>query len=369
MHKPASAWPWLGSADVLVIFGITGDLAKKMTFRSLYRLERRKMLDCPIVGVARNDWSAATPARPRTAGHRGRRRDHRRGRVPAFRGAAVDGLGRLRRSRDLQTAGQCHQGPPLPGLLPGDPAVALRSGGGGPRRRRPDEERQGRGREAVRARPGLGAGPQRRAAQARSTSGRSCASTTSSARSRRWTSSSSGSPTRSSSRSGTATASSASRSRWPRLRRRGSRQLLRPRRRAQGRRPEPPAADRRPRRLRAADRRRRRRPAGQAGRGLPGDTRHRPQALRARAVRRLPVGAGSGPDSQTETFAAVRLEIDNWRWSGVPFFIRAGKCLAATVTEVRVDLQAAATAGLGADSSRRTATSSSSASTRTPAPT
>ena len=39
-------------ADVLVIFGITGDLAKVMTFRSLYRLERRGLLDCPIVGVA-----------------------------------------------------------------------------------------------------------------------------------------------------------------------------------------------------------------------------------------------------------------------------------------------------------------------------
>ncbi|MFY9764712.1 MAG: hypothetical protein WAK42_06845, partial [Mycobacterium sp.] len=38
-------------ADVLVIFGITGDLAKKMTFRSLYRLERRRLLECPIVGV------------------------------------------------------------------------------------------------------------------------------------------------------------------------------------------------------------------------------------------------------------------------------------------------------------------------------
>jgi glucose-6-phosphate 1-dehydrogenase len=46
-------------ADVLVIFGITGDLARKMTFRSLYRLERRHMLDCPIVGVARDEWSAA----------------------------------------------------------------------------------------------------------------------------------------------------------------------------------------------------------------------------------------------------------------------------------------------------------------------
>ena len=45
------------SADVLVIFGITGDLARVMTFRSLYRLERRGLLTCPIVGVAVDDWS------------------------------------------------------------------------------------------------------------------------------------------------------------------------------------------------------------------------------------------------------------------------------------------------------------------------
>jgi glucose-6-phosphate 1-dehydrogenase len=44
-------------ADVLVVFGITGDLARVMTFRSLYRLERRGLLDCPIVGVAVDDWS------------------------------------------------------------------------------------------------------------------------------------------------------------------------------------------------------------------------------------------------------------------------------------------------------------------------
>ena len=42
---------------MLVIFGITGDLAKVMTFRSLYRLERRGLLDCPIVGVAVDEWS------------------------------------------------------------------------------------------------------------------------------------------------------------------------------------------------------------------------------------------------------------------------------------------------------------------------
>jgi glucose-6-phosphate 1-dehydrogenase len=45
------------AADVLVVFGITGDLAKVMTFHSLYRLERRGLLDCPIVGVAVDDWS------------------------------------------------------------------------------------------------------------------------------------------------------------------------------------------------------------------------------------------------------------------------------------------------------------------------
>ena len=45
------------AADVLTIFGITGDLAKKMTFRALYRLEARGKLDCPIVGVAIDDWN------------------------------------------------------------------------------------------------------------------------------------------------------------------------------------------------------------------------------------------------------------------------------------------------------------------------
>jgi glucose-6-phosphate 1-dehydrogenase len=44
-------------ADVLVVFGITGDLARVMTFRSLYRLEQRGLLDCPIVGVAFDDWT------------------------------------------------------------------------------------------------------------------------------------------------------------------------------------------------------------------------------------------------------------------------------------------------------------------------
>src|ERR1700719_1714720 len=44
-------------------------------------------------------------------------------------------------------------------------------------------------------------------------------------------------------------------------------------------------------------------------------------------------------DSRVETFAAVRLEVHSWRWSGVPFLIRAGKCLPVTTTEVLVKLR------------------------------
>ncbi|MEI8081624.1 MAG: glucose-6-phosphate dehydrogenase, partial [Actinomycetes bacterium] len=47
----------LRESDRLVIFGITGDLAKKMTLPSLYRLERRGMLNVPVVTVAANDWT------------------------------------------------------------------------------------------------------------------------------------------------------------------------------------------------------------------------------------------------------------------------------------------------------------------------
>jgi glucose-6-phosphate 1-dehydrogenase len=43
---------------------------------------------------------------------------------------------------------------------------------------------------------------------------------------------------------------------------------------------------------------------------------------------------GVAPESTTETFAALRVDINNWRWQGVPFFVRAGKCLPVTVTEV-----------------------------------
>ncbi len=58
---------------------------------------------------------------------------------------------------------------------------------------------------------------------------------------------------------------------------------------------------------------------------------------------------GVAPDSQVETFAALRLHIDTWRWAGVPFYIRAGKCLPVTATEVTVNLRAPPLAVFGGD--------------------
>ncbi len=48
---------------------------------------------------------------------------------------------------------------------------------------------------------------------------------------------------------------------------------------------------------------------------------------------------GVAPDSQVETFAALRLDVNSWRWQGVPFYIRAGKSLPVTCTEVAVRLR------------------------------
>ena len=55
--RPATDATSARATDVLVVFGISGDLARVMTFRSLYRLERRGLLECPILGVAVDDWT------------------------------------------------------------------------------------------------------------------------------------------------------------------------------------------------------------------------------------------------------------------------------------------------------------------------
>jgi glucose-6-phosphate 1-dehydrogenase len=59
---------------------------------------------------------------------------------------------------------------------------------------------------------------------------------------------------------------------------------------------------------------------------------------------------GVAADSQVETYAAVRLHLDSWRWTGVPFLIRAGKCLAVDATEVFVRLKASPLRGQISDS-------------------
>jgi glucose-6-phosphate 1-dehydrogenase len=55
-----------------------------------------------------------------------------------------------------------------------------------------------------------------------------------------------------------------------------------------------------------------------------------------RGYRQVP---GVAPNSTVETFAAVRLTVDTWRWAGVPFYIRTGKCLAVTAAEILVELK------------------------------
>ncbi len=49
---------------------------------------------------------------------------------------------------------------------------------------------------------------------------------------------------------------------------------------------------------------------------------------------------GVAPDSQTETFAALKLFIDNWRWQDVPFYLRTGKCLARQASEISIQFRA-----------------------------
>ena len=323
-------------ADVLVIFGITGDLAKKMTFRSLYRLERRKLLDCPIVGVAFDDWSVAAL------------RDHARQAIEAAvkrstRMYSRDSPSGYRWSRAILPTRKPMSGWPRPSRARTRPCSTSRS-------RRHCSAASSRAWRTPTLRRAPGSSWKSRSATtsrrpARSTtscaacwrSGRSFASTTFSVRNRRWTSCSCGSPTRSSSRCGTGTGSSACRSPWPRtsVSRTGAPSTI------------PSGALRdvvqnhllqliglfaaEPPSVADADGLRDKR--AEVFRAMPSaDPAHyvRGQYDGYRSVK------GVQPDSQTETFAALRLEIDNWRWSGVPFFLRAGKALPVRATEIRV---------------------------------
>ena len=203
-------------ADVLVIFGITGDLAKVMTFHSLYRLEQRGLLDCPIVGVAFDDWTLeqlVQRARDSIVGT-GEKLDEDV--FTRFAKPALVPPRRLHGRRDLRRGRGGDRGRDDSGLLPRGPAVPLRH-----RRRRTGEggrdgERESGRREAVRARHGVCEGARRGAAPVH----RRVAAP--SHRPLPREDGPRGDPlhpvrrTRCSSRSGTGTTSSPSRSRWPR---------------------------------------------------------------------------------------------------------------------------------------------------------
>ena len=125
------------------------------------------------------------------------------------------------------------------------------------------------------------------------------------------------------------------------VRRRGARSLLRVGRRAARRRAEPPAPGGRAARHGAAGRRRRRRrcatsAASCSARSAPSS---RPSVVRGQ-YRGYREEDGVDPGSDVETYVALRLEIDSWRWAGVPFLIRTGKHLPVTATEAVVEFNA-----------------------------
>ena len=136
--------------DVLVVFGITGDLAKVMTFRSLYRLEKRGLLTCPIVGVAVDDWTVDQLKE--------RARESIEGTGETLDKAVFDRLAdrlsyverRLRRRRDVRARRGGDRRLRAAGVLPRNSAVPLRNGRQRSHGGRADEDRPCGGREAVR---------------------------------------------------------------------------------------------------------------------------------------------------------------------------------------------------------------------------
>ena len=170
-------------ADVLVVFGITGDLAKVMTFRSLYRLEQRGPARLPD----RRRRGRRLDRRPTCASARASRSsaagepldedvfERLAARLSYVQGDFADAATYERVAR--RDRRRAHAG-----LLPRDPAVPVRPVVEGLADAGLTDERAGRGREAVRPRPRVGAGARPTSSTSTSTSPSSTGSTTSSGR-------------------------------------------------------------------------------------------------------------------------------------------------------------------------------------------
>ncbi|GAB2913567.1 glucose-6-phosphate dehydrogenase [Paraburkholderia jirisanensis] len=74
--------------------------------------------------------------------------------------------------------------------------------------------------------------------------------------------------------------------------------------------------------------------------------------IRGAAVPAYATESGVRPDSTTETFVAVKVEIENWRWAGVPFFLRTGKRLADRIAEIVINFRPVPHSALGASALR-----------------
>ena len=210
-----TAGPATGPADVLVVFGITGDLAKQMTLHSLYRLEARGLLTCPIVGVAVDDWTVddlRERAREAIVAS-GEQLDPKvferfAARLSYLAGDFADAATFARLADTLKEAHRPVFYLEIPPFLFSTVVKGLAEAGLTARRAR-------RRREALRPRPRVGARARGQRCTSTSTSASSTGSTTTSGSSASRRSCSCASRTRSSSPSGTATTSRASRSRWP----------------------------------------------------------------------------------------------------------------------------------------------------------
>ena len=323
-------------SDAFVFFGATGDLAYKKIFPALQAMIQRGDLDMPIIGMARAGWTLEQLRERGARQPRAQRRRRRRTRSPSCRLAAAVRRRRLQRSRHLRAAAARRWAAQRVRCT----TSRFRRACSGPSCRASPQPAAPRTRASSSRSRSAATWRRRRRSTARCTrcspSRRSSASTTTSARKRCRTCSISASPTRSSSRSGTATTSTACRSRWPRTSACEGRggfyeevgairdvvqnhllqvMALLAMDAPVGRDPE-------------CDARREAAP-------VPRDAAARPAGGRARPVPRLSRRSrASPPDSHVETFAALRLHIDTWRWAGVPFYIRAGKCLPVTATEV-----------------------------------